>query len=110
MNRRVEAVLENFIKNEISATDGRISAIHSFVETLRGELTSYSVKMPFESEERKYFMMVLNLFHDMINTYDEEIQLLMAKREKMHDHLWQVRAVVAYLNPFPDSVTDLYIN
>jgi hypothetical protein len=110
VNLRVEAVLENFIKNEISSTDGRISAIRSFVNTLKGELASYSARMPFEADERKYFMMILSLFHDMITTYDEEIRLLMEKREKMLDHMLQVRTVTAYLNPFPDSITGFSIN
>jgi hypothetical protein len=107
MNLRVEAVLENFIKNEITSTDGRIMAIRSFVNTLRDELASYSARMPIEKEERRYFMMVLSLFHDMITTYEEEIQLLMEKRGKMLDHLVQVRTVTAYMNPFPDSVAGL---
>ncbi|MDR2105748.1 MAG: hypothetical protein LBP51_08355 [Deferribacteraceae bacterium] len=107
-NLRVEMVLENFIKNEISSTDGRIVATRSFVNTLRGELASYSARMPFETEERKYFMMILTLFHDMINTYDEEIELLIDKREKMLEHLMNVKSVTAYLNPFPDSVVAGY--
>jgi hypothetical protein len=110
VNLRVEAVLENFIKNEISSTDGRISAIRAFVNTLRGELASYSARMPLETDERKYFMMILSLFHDMITTYDEEIRLLIEKREKMLDHMLQVRTVTAYLNPFPDSIAGFSIN
>jgi hypothetical protein len=109
-NLRVETVLENFIRNEISSTDGRISSIRSFVNTLRGELASYSARMPNETDERKYFMMILSLFHDMITTYDEEVEILMEKREKMLEHLVHVKTVTTYLNPFPDQVTGYSIN
>ena len=110
MSKKVESILENFINNEINATEQRITAIRTFVETLRTELVSYSSKIPEDPSEKKYIMMVLQLFKDMIRTYDDEIKVLTAKREKMLEHLLNVRSVVTYLKPDTAHLTNLHIN
>mgnify|MGYP003623402936 FL=1 len=80
------------------------------METLRTELVSYSSKIPEDPSEKKYIMMVLQLFKDMIRTYDDEIKVLTAKREKMLEHLLNVRSVVTYLKPDTAHLTNLHIN
>lgn len=110
MNKKLETVLETFIKNEISATDSRIEAIRTFLNKLKAELVVYSAKIPADVQDKRYFSMVLTLFHNMLNTYDEEVKQLMHKREKMLEHLTQVRTVSAYLRPAEDHNNNLHIN
>jgi hypothetical protein len=109
MNKTIETVLESFIKNEIAATDSRIVAIRTFLDTLKAELFRYTTNIPSDPIERDHFAMVLKLFRSMISTYDEEIQMLILKRERMLDHMLNVRSVVTHLQPKSD-VNDLHIN
>ncbi len=105
MNNRIESILELFIKSEITATDDRIAAIRAFVNTLKGELLSYTGNIPTEPLEKEYFSNILKLFRSMISTYDEEIQLLITKRERLLEHLLSIRAVVSYLRPHKDDIS-----
>ena len=109
MSKTIETVLESFIKNEIAATDSRIVAIRTFLDTLKAELFRYTANIPSDPAERNYFTMILKLFRSMIATYDEEIQMLIAKRERMLDHMLNIRSVVTHLRPKND-VNDLHIN
>lgn len=108
MKNDIETILESFIKNEIAATDSRLAAIRSFVETLRGELLSYAQNVPVSQSEKESMAKVLKLFKSMISTYDDELKLLIVKREKMLDHLLSVRSVVTHLTPMRES--ELRIN
>lgn len=110
MNRRIETVLEAFIKSEITTTDNRISAIRVFVDTLKAELLSYTNNINTDPGDKEYFTMVLRLFKSMIATYDDEIQILMAKRAKMLDHLLGIRSVVTQLRPLSDTPSNIHIN
>ncbi|MDR2870864.1 MAG: hypothetical protein LBV04_10475 [Deferribacteraceae bacterium] len=110
MDRRVETILEEFINNEIAATDQRIAAIHTFVETLRAELAAHAARVPEDAADKKYIMMVLKLFKEMIQTYDEEVIVLTTKRSKMLDHLLSARSVTTYLNPNTEQQNNLHIN
>ncbi len=110
MDNRLEAVLEVFIKNEIKTTEERISAIRTFVDTLRAELVVYSTKNPAETNDKRYFSMVLNLFQNMVGTYDEEVQLLIRKRDKMLEHLLHIRSVATHLIQADTKTYNLHIN
>lgn len=108
MNKKIESILETFTYNEITATDSRIAAIYTFVETLKAELRVYAGEIPTDPVDKEYFSMILKLFKSMISTYDEEIKLLKAKREKMQEHLSTIHSVVAYLQPAGPA--DLHVN
>ena len=110
MGKKVETILETFINNEIYSTEQRIEAIRAFVHTLRAELTAHAAKLPDDPSDKEYFLMVLKLFRSMINTYDEEITVLNLKRERMLEHLLNVRSVVAFLQPGDTPLNDLHIN
>jgi DNA repair ATPase RecN len=109
MSKNIETVLESFVKGEIAATESRIVAIRTFLDTLRAELFRYTSEVPTDPADKAHFAMILKLFKSMISTYDDEIQMLIAKRERMLDHLLNIRSVVTHLRPKND-MTDLHIN
>ena len=105
MSKRIESILELFIKSEITATDDRIAAIRTFVNTLKGELLSYTWNIPTEPSEKEYFLRILKLFRSMISTYDEEIRLLIVKRERLQEHLLSILTTVSCLFPQSDNIS-----
>jgi hypothetical protein len=91
--------MESFVRNEIAATEERLAVIRSFMDRLKFELAAYASDIPLAADERENFTMVLGMFRNMLTTYDEEVQMLVRKRERLLEHLMEIRLVTPYLKP-----------
>ena len=100
-NKQIESIMENFVKNELSSTETRIGAICIFMDRLKSELIVYAANIPSEPEEQAHFRTILEMFRNMISTYDEEIKLLIKKRDRLLVHLSEIRVVAPLLRPMP---------
>ncbi len=87
--KTIDAILEEFLKSEVAATDQRIMSIRSFMEALQKEVAAYTASPAGETSPVGRATLA-KLIDDMADIYSQELSQLAVKRNRIYAHLTSV--------------------